>query len=257
MGKIKILNEDLLYNLYINKDMTSMEIASEIKSGNNTVCRELNRYGLVKQKRETKRKIKNKRLYRIWQGMKTRCYNENDSSYKWYGEQGVKICKEWLDDFENFYKWSITNGYNDKLTIDRINFNGNYEPNNCRWVDYNIQNNNKSNNILLQYKNKEYSIKEAAEETGLNESTIRSRLNSGWSDEKIFSIPTLDYGIDTVKNKSSSKPVKQISKNGEILNTFESIRDASKQTNINYSSICKNLKNKLKSAGGFIWEYKD
>lgn len=83
------------------------------------------------------------RLYRIWKNMKQRCYNEKIPYYHYYGGKGIKVCSEWLDSFENFYNWSLSNGYTDELTIDRIDGDGNYEPNNCRWVDMFVQNRNK------------------------------------------------------------------------------------------------------------------
>lgn len=83
------------------------------------------------------------RLYRIWGNMKTRCYNPNFPHYKYYGGRGIEICQDWLDDFSTFEKWALSNGYAENLTIDRIDNNGNYEPNNCRWVSMEIQNKNK------------------------------------------------------------------------------------------------------------------
>lgn len=75
------------------------------------------------------------RLYRIWSKMKSRCYNKNDPDYKrWYGYRGIKVYKEWKNNFLSFYKWATTHGYDDNLSIDRINVNGNYEPTNCRWT---------------------------------------------------------------------------------------------------------------------------
>lgn len=85
------------------------------------------------------------RLYNIWQAMKTRCYNKNHKFYKDYGGRGIEICKEWQHDFMSFREWSINNGYDDDLTIDRIDVNGNYEPSNCRWADMKTQNQNKRN----------------------------------------------------------------------------------------------------------------
>lgn len=80
-----------------------------------------------------------KRLYSIWSGIKDRCLNKNNSSYKDYGGRGIKVCEEWENSFENFFIWSMENGYEETLTIDRINNDGAYCPENCRWVDMKIQ----------------------------------------------------------------------------------------------------------------------
>jgi hypothetical protein len=83
------------------------------------------------------------RIYSIWAGIKRRCLNKNCGIFYKYGGRGIKVCDEWLR-FENFKEWSDKNGYNDKLTIDRINSNGDYEPSNCRWATYQQQNSNLS-----------------------------------------------------------------------------------------------------------------
>ena len=82
-------------------------------------------------------------LYKIWRCMKQRCYYSKNISYRYYGERGIKICDEWLNDFEPFYNWAITNGYKEGLSIDRINVDGNYEPSNCRWATAKEQANNR------------------------------------------------------------------------------------------------------------------
>ena len=95
------------------------------------------------QKIITKHGQSGTRLHRIWRGMRVRCYDENHHSYAHYGLKGITICEEWKDNFQTFYEWAIANGYNDGLSIDRIDSNGNYEPSNCRWATYSEQNKNR------------------------------------------------------------------------------------------------------------------
>ena len=91
------------------------------------------------------------RLYQVWRAVKSRCYNQNDHAYKYYGGRGIKMCDEWKNSYALFKIWAEANGYDwnaerGQCTIDRIDFNGNYCPDNCRWVDMVVQNNNKRNN---------------------------------------------------------------------------------------------------------------
>lgn len=94
------------------------------------------------RKRRTKHSMSFSKLYKVWQGMKTRCYNENFIYYKNYGGRGITICDEWKNNFQIFYKWAINNGYKEELTIDRINNDDIYEPSNCRWITRAEQNRN-------------------------------------------------------------------------------------------------------------------
>lgn len=84
------------------------------------------------------------KLYHTWNSMKSRCYNKNGKDYKHYGDRGIKVCDEWLQDFLSFRAWSLSHGFADNLTIDRIDVDGNYSPENCRWTTIAEQNRNKT-----------------------------------------------------------------------------------------------------------------
>jgi len=129
------------------------------------------------------------RLYRIWNHIKDRCLNPNSDAFKHYGARNISICSEWKQDISAFYKWAIENGYNDNLTIDRIDNNGNYEPNNCRWVDIKTQANNKRNNHLITYNNETHTLAEWGRITNINPITINKRLSIGWSISKALTTP--------------------------------------------------------------------
>lgn len=108
--------------------------------------------GEMSGKRNYKHGGSNERLYEIWEAMKKRCSNPKCEDYKGYGEKGVTVCDEWMD-YGEFRKWAMANGYDPKAkygdcTIDRINPFGNYEPDNCRWVDLKVQANNKRSNYM-------------------------------------------------------------------------------------------------------------
>lgn len=111
------------------------------------------------------------RLYRIWKTMRTRCNNQHAKSYHDYGGRGIKICEDW-DTFENFYEWSMSNGYSDNLTIDRIDVDGMYCPDNCRWISRGDQNRNRRNNIKLLYAGRTYTPVELSEMLGISINTI-------------------------------------------------------------------------------------
>ena len=126
------------------------------------------------------------RLYKIYHNMKTRCYNKNATRYSDWGGRGVVICDEWLNDFMSFYNRAIVNGYNDTLTIDRIDNNKGYSPSNYRWVTNQEQSNNRRSNINITYNGKIKTMEQWSEELGINYNTIRMRHFRGWSDKEIL-----------------------------------------------------------------------
>lgn len=135
-----------------------------------------------------KHNLTNTRLFRIWTGMFTRCYNKNSIKYKIYGGRGIIVCKEWQE-FEPFYNWSMSNSYKEGLSIDRIDVNGNYEPSNCRWVNMKTQQRNRTNNYLITFNNQTHPLNEWAEILNIKRETLKTRLNSGWSIEKTLTTP--------------------------------------------------------------------
>lgn len=131
------------------------------------------------------------RLYRIYRGMWQRCYDKKVSQYPRYGGRGISICDEWMGEtgFERFREWSYANGYDDLLTIDRINNDGNYSPDNCRWCTQKEQQNNRMCNVLLTVDGETHTMAEWSDISGINVSTIKSRHNAGWNDYDIIHTP--------------------------------------------------------------------
>ena len=130
----------------------------------------------------------NSRLHRIWNNMKQRCSNPNNDGYKYYGMRGVTVCKEWQE-FKPFYIWAMNNGYEDNLTIDRIDVNGNYEPSNCRWANKYTQANNTRQNRYIMFKNTTHTLKEWSVLLNIPYGCLQQRLIRGWSIEKALTTP--------------------------------------------------------------------
>ena len=126
--------------------------------------------------RNTKHSLRHTRIYRIWLLMKNRCLNSKYHLFKNYGGRGITICNEWKNDFMSFYNWAMTNGYQDDLTIDRIDVNGNYEPSNCRWATRLQQQRNTTRLRKITYKNETHCISEWAEILGLEYNTLYHRF---------------------------------------------------------------------------------
>lgn len=125
------------------------------------------------------------RLYAIYCGMKSRCYDPGWKLYRHYGARGITVCDEWRESYLTFRDWALSNGYADDLTIDRIDGTGNYTPQNCRWVPQAVQKQNRS--ICRMYKGVCLAV--YCREHGLKYWTILRRLHSGWSLEDAIEIP--------------------------------------------------------------------
>lgn len=126
------------------------------------------------------------RLYRIWQGMKRRCREPNEPNYRNYGGRGITICDEWYDNYVAFREWSYSNGYSDDLTIDRIDNDKGYYPDNCRWATVKEQSNNTRVNHRVTYQGETHTLSEWGDILGMSDDLISQRLKKGMPLERVF-----------------------------------------------------------------------
>lgn len=122
-------------------------------------------------------KGKQKRLWQTWQGMKQRTSNPNNKAYARYGGRGITVCDEWRESYVAFRDWSLSNGYADNLTIERIDNNGNYEPTNCRWATFKEQCNNRRTNVMIEWNGKTQNIQQWSDETGIPYNVLHDRFH--------------------------------------------------------------------------------
>lgn len=142
---------------------------SVIAYGHNLVSGTTKSCGCIRRNKARNLKFKHgkvkTRLYKCWLNMKNRCHNPNTVDYKNYGGRGITICPEWQE-FEPFYEWAMANGYSDDLTIDRIDVNGNYEPDNCRWATMKEQSRNRTDNCIVEINGERKILQDWVEELG-------------------------------------------------------------------------------------------
>jgi hypothetical protein len=139
------------------------------------------------------------RIYRLYRSLLARCYYKKDKAFERYCGRGIKVCKEWKNNFKKFYDWAINNGYKDKLTIDRIDNDKGYFPKNCRWITVKEQCNNKRNNRLLTFNGKTQTLTQWAKELKISNNTIEGRLRLGWSIEKALAFPVTKSNFERLK----------------------------------------------------------
>lgn len=160
---------------------------TNLRSGNTKSCGCL--HSDVLAKRNETHGLSKTRQFSIWQSMIQRCYNPNTKFYERYGGRGITIYDEWKNDFKAFYDWSLQNGYQDNLTIDRIDNNKGYEPTNCRWSTQKEQCENRSTTRLFEVNGQVYSANELSKISGISARLIKQRVDrDGWTIEKAISI---------------------------------------------------------------------
>lgn len=135
--------------------------------------------------------LSHSRINGIYRQIKGRCFRKTNPAFPKYGGRGITICDDWLGDngFINFYNWSMDNGYADNLTLDRINTDGNYEPSNCRWADWIVQQNNRTNNINITHNGETHTLSEWARLKNIRYGILLKRYKRGWNPYEMLNYP--------------------------------------------------------------------
>lgn len=198
IGKLKVIKHhpfigQTKWECLCDCGKTSIVNASALRNGNTSSCG----CGMYEKTaiRSTKHGMHDTRIYRIWAGMRSRCTNSSQKLYYRYGGRGIKFCERWKE-FTNFYE-DMKDGYEDHLTLDRIDTNGNYEKSNCKWSTRSEQGYNKVYNAKLTFKNQTKLRHEWAVLYGIKEETLRYRLSKGWDIETALTKDVIVRKINT------------------------------------------------------------
>lgn len=181
----KTKNRKIKWKCHCDCGNETIVTGENLRSGNTKSC------GCIHKEKfhHTTHGKRNTRIYRIWRNMLNRCECKSHTEYNRYGGRGITVCDEWKD-FITFYDWAMSHGYSDDLTIDRINVNGNYCPENCRWATTKEQSRNTRRNRILEYNGKSQCVADWESETGIPRTLIQQRIDRlGWSVEKALSTP--------------------------------------------------------------------
>lgn len=160
---------------------------NHLRSGHTRSCGCLRQDELVTRSRKYDKP--NSRLLRVWGAMIHRCYIPSDRAYPYYGGRGIGVCEEWQNSFETFQIWALSNGYREGMSIDRIDNNGDYCPQNCRWTNRIVQANNTRANHLITWNGVSHTLMEWSRYMGINHATLRHRIRQGWSVERALTEP--------------------------------------------------------------------
>ena len=145
-------------------------------------------------------------LWYRWHGIKKRCLCETDARYHQYGGRGIKVCDEWLKSFDNFAEWALSHGYEEHLTLERIDVNGDYCPENCKWITRQEQAFNKRDTIWVDYMGEHVQLMKLCERLGVSYDTVHNRIRDcGWSVEEAVSTPSQQ--TDSLRSKCREKGI--------------------------------------------------
>jgi hypothetical protein len=249
-------------------------------------CKKCRPEALVKHG-DSRHSKKRERLYTIWEGMRYRCEKKYASHYENYGGRGIKVCDEWQD-YITFKAWALSNGYQDNLSIDRINANGNYEPSNCRWATSKEQMNNTRETRRVEYCGKMVTFFELAKIVNIPQATLHDRIIAKkWSIDRAVNTPykkpnrydginvrelAIMAGVDEffvyhnlakgmsleealMKPKSRKKAVYKLDHDGTVISRYNSVLEAEKSNGITHGKISATINGKRKTAGGYKWAF--
>ena len=177
---------------------------NRVLDGNTKSCGCLKSEQTIAYNRQTKKKHggRNERLYTIWHNMKQRCYGKTYKDYPNWGGRGIRVCDEWKDDYVAFRTWALENGYEQKLSLDRIDVNGDYSPANCRWADWRTQAINRTTSLNFEVNGQIKNLTELAEEYGIKYTTLYQRVHCyGWDIEKSLKTPIKHHNAKSYLTK--------------------------------------------------------
>ena len=196
--------------------------------------------------RKTNRYRYGKHLYCSWVQMRSRCRNPKHDAYPRYGGRGITVCDEW-EDYEAFAQWALSNGFEDGLTIERIDVNGNYCPDNCTWISRGDQARNRRNNVKIEYNGQIKTGAEWAREIGRGKQCVLRRLRKGMSIEEALN-------PQKFKPNRTYKKVEQY-QNDTLIGAFESAEQAAKSNGEMNPRTIRWACRTGNSAYGFTWKY--
>lgn len=178
---------------------------SDVKSGKVSSCGCYLRENSAKKASKFAFAVKdNSRLYNIYNKMKSRCTREQDQRYADYGGRGISVCDDWMNSFDAFARWAHDNGYADDLTIERIDVNGNYCPENCKWITLKEQNANKRNTVYVNVNGENVPLLKVSETACVSYDTLHNRVAKGWNAEEAANTPSIRENVTLAKRAANA-----------------------------------------------------